>query len=63
VQVIRDKPSKQYFGGRQHETKPIKNARNRGKLTKKTSEPHERAINSKKRSQCHLFFRRTWERL
>jgi len=37
--------------------KPTKNDRNRGNSTKRTSEPHERAINSKKKSQCHLFFR------
>jgi len=35
-----------------------KNARNHGNLTKRTSELRERAINSKKRSQCHLSFRR-----
>jgi len=35
-----------------------KNVRNHNNLTKRTSELHERAINSKKRSQCHLFLRR-----
>jgi len=37
---------------------PNKNARHQGKLTKRTSELHEKAINSKKRLECHLFFRR-----
>jgi len=38
--------------------KPTKKARTHGNLTKKTSELHERAINSKKRSHCNLFLRR-----
>jgi len=37
---------------------PITNARNHGNLTKRTSELYERAINCKKRLQCHLLFRR-----
>jgi len=36
----------------------LKNARNLGNWTKRTSELHERAINAKKRSYCHLFQRR-----
>jgi len=43
--------------------KPAKNARNNGNLTRRTSELHERAINSKKRPHCHLFLRRIQERL
>ena len=39
-------------------SEPIKNARNHGNLPKRTSELHEKAKNSKKRSQCRLFFRR-----
>jgi len=35
-----------------------KNARYLGNLTKRTSELHERAIHSKKRSHCHLSQRR-----
>jgi len=31
-----------------------KKARNHGNFTKRTSELQERAINSKKRSHCHL---------
>jgi len=41
------------------ENKPTKNARNLGNLTERTSELHDRAINSKKRLHCHLFQRRT----
>ena len=36
--------------------KPTKNARKNGNLRKRTSELRERAINSKKRSHCHLFW-------
>jgi len=66
VQVIIT-TARRYFRGRQYgpawkciypKNKPTKNARNRGNVTKRTSELHERAINSKKRSQCNLFFRR-----
>jgi len=32
-----------------------KKARILGNLTKRTSEPHERSINSKKRLHCNLF--------
>jgi len=35
-----------------------KNSRNNGNLTNGTDEQDERAINSKKRSHCHLFLRR-----
>ena len=45
------------------QNKPTKNAKNHGNFTKRTSELHERAINSKKRSQCHLLFRGMYERL
>jgi len=34
--------------------KPAKNFRNHGSLTGRISEVHERAINSKKKSHCHL---------
>ena len=66
VQVVRS-TAKQYFRERQHgpalkciypKNKPTENARTHGYLPKRASELHERAINSKKRSQCHLFFRR-----
>ena len=66
VQVIRSTP-RRYFRERQHgpawkslcpKNKPPKNARNHGNLTKRTSQLHERAINSKKTSLCHLLFRR-----
>jgi len=66
VQVIRS-TVRRYFRGRQHgpvwkclylKNKSTKNASNHGNLTKTTSELHERAINSTKRSQCHLFLRR-----
>ena len=59
MQVIRS-TARRYFRGHQHgptwkckhpKKKPTKNARNHGKLTKRTSELHEGAINSKKRSQ------------
>jgi len=40
------------------EKQPAKIARNDRNLTKRTSELHERAVNSKKRSHCHLFLRR-----
>jgi len=71
VQVIRSIAAR-YFRGRQHgpawkciypKNKPTINARNHGNLTKRTSELHEIAINSKKRLQCYLFFRRMKERL
>jgi len=43
---------------------PIKNARIHGHLRKRIFELHEKsAINSKKRLQCHLLFRRMQERL
>jgi len=67
VQLIRS-TTRGYFWGQQHgpvwkcmylENKPTKNARNLGNLTKRTSELHERAINSRKRSHCHLFQRRS----
>ena len=66
VQLIRS-TTRGYFWGRQHgpawkciyqKNKPTKNAWNLGNLTKRTSELHERAVNSKKRSHCHLSQRR-----
>jgi len=66
VQVVRS-TARRYFRERQQgptwtwihpKIKPTKNARNHGNLTKRTSELRERTINSKKRSQCHLSFRR-----
>jgi len=59
--------ARRYFEGRQHgplwkciypKNKPTTNGSNHGNLTKRTSKLRERAINSKKRLQCHLFFRR-----
>ena len=38
--------------------KPRENTGNHRNLTKRTSELHERAISSKKRSHCHLFLKR-----
>ena len=66
VQVMRS-TSRRYFRGRQYgpawkclypKNKPAKNARNGGNWTKRTSERHERALISKKRSLSHLFLRR-----
>ena len=66
AQVIRS-TTRRYFQGRQNglawkciypKKKPTENARNHGNITKRTSELRESAINSKKRSQCHLIFRR-----
>ena len=63
VQIIRS-TTRRHFWGRNtvpHENvyvpknKPNKNARNHGNLTMRTSELHERAINSKKRLQCYYF--------
>jgi len=40
------------------EKQTYKNTRNHRNLMKIVSELHERSINSKKLSQCHLFLRR-----
>ena len=66
VQLIRSTTTR-YFRWRQHhpaweriypKNKPTKNARNHGNLTKRTSELHGKAINSKKKSHCHLLLTR-----
>jgi len=66
VQLIRS-TTRGYFWGQQHgpawkciypKNKLTKNARNHGNLTKRTSQLHERTINSKKISHCHLSQRR-----
>jgi len=63
LQIIRS-TARQHFRVLQHgpalkciypKNKPDKNARNHENLTKRASELRERAINSKKRLQCHLF--------